>query len=120
MTISAIEEPSRIDIIVIIGDSFNRVAEIENDDGTPADLSGFNGVAEIIDPDTREVLATFTIPALVDDGNVPLILKVEDTKDLDVGTAEWSLTLIGKSNPDISTSTIMVGDASIRKRKGAS
>ena len=119
MTVSAIEEPSRIDIIVVIGDSFNRVLEVENDDLSPAKLSAFSATAVLIDPDNGETLATFSIPELQDDGEIPLLLKVSQTEELKPGTVEWFVTLIGEGNPDASTTTVIAGDCQIRKRKSA-
>ncbi len=115
MSITAIEEPEVVDITINKRNSFNRTLEIENDDGTPALLSVFTGVAYVLDEETGEILATFTIPALLDDGKIPLLLKVTDTEVLNVGTYKWALTLLGKDNPDVSTTTIIVGDAEVKK-----
>jgi len=115
MSITAIDEPQVVDITINKGNSFNRTLEFEDDDGTPTKLSGFDGAAYVLDEETGEILATFTIPALSDDGKIPLLLKVSDTEDLDVGTYKWALTLLGKGNPDVSTTTVIVGDAEVKK-----
>lgn len=115
MSITAIEEPEVVDITINRGNSFNRTIDLEDDDGSPSDLSEFRAIAQLLDPETDEILANFTIPDLVDDGKIPLLLKVTDTCNLNVGTLAWALTLIGKANPDVSTTTIIVGDAEVKK-----
>lgn len=115
MSITSIEEPQTVDITISQGNSFNRTIEIENDDGTPALLSSFRAVGQILDEEGNKVIATFTIPDLKDDGKIPILLKVTDTINLEVGTFVWALTLVGKENPDVSTTTIIVGDAEVKK-----
>lgn len=115
MSITALEEPEVVDIVVHRGNSFNRVLEIENEDGTPAQLSSYDAVGQIIDNETGELLATFVIPQLQDDGIISLTVKKSDIDALDVGSVCWSLTLIHKTKPDLETITIIVGEVSIRK-----
>lgn len=115
MSISAIEEPEVVDITIIRGNSFNRTIEVENDDGTPAALSSFRAIGQLLDPETDEILANFTVPDLKDDGKIPIVLKVTDTIGLDPGTYAWALTLVGLDNSDVSTTTIFVGDALVKK-----
>ena len=115
MSITAIEEPEVVDITIIRGNSFNRTIELEDDDGSASDLSVFRAIGQLLDPETDEILANFTIPTLVDDGRIPVLLKVTDTCNLDPGTYSWALTLVGKENSDVSTTTIIVGDAEVKK-----
>ena len=118
MPIPYIEEPLSVDIVIYRGNSFNREIEVENADGTVTDLSGFDAVGVVVDEETGDVKATFTIPALTSDGRIPILLRVQDTSDLDVGSYIWSLTMVGKVNPDVSTTTIMVGNAEVRRYRG--
>jgi len=113
-SITAIEEPQVVDITIVKGNSFNRTIEIEDDDGTPTDLSSFDAVGQLWDDESLEVLANFSIPSLGSDGKIPLLLKVSDTSGLKATTAKWSLTLVAKTNPDFSSTTIIVGNAEIK------
>jgi hypothetical protein len=120
MSISAIEEPQVVDIVVYRGSSFNRTIELEEEDPetgdlVPAKLSGYSGVGQILDRETDALVAEFRTAALEDDGKIPLYLQRSITAQIPAGRYVWGVTLVNDASPDTDTTTILVGDVEVRK-----
>jgi len=120
MSISAIEEPQVLDIVVYRGSSFNRTIELSGEDPTtgdlvPTDLSGYMAIGQILDRETDDLVAEFQVAQLQDDGKIPLYLKRSVTSQIDAGRYVWGVTLVSLSTPDTDTTTILVGDVEVRK-----
>lgn len=115
MPLSDLEEPGVCDIKIRIGNSFNRVLELEEDDGSTPDLSAYEADACVFDTETDAVLAKFVIPELKDDGLIPLTMRLSDTLNLEEGSANWAVTLRHKTRPDLETVTVVVGEVEIEK-----
>ncbi len=122
MLFSAIEEPEVVDIVVHRGNSWQRTIELEDEDPatgafTPTDLTAYTAVGQILDPETDVVLADFLAPELKADGRIPLTLRRADSITLEIGSKVWGLTLVSKEHPDTDTTTIIIGEVRVRKRR---
>jgi hypothetical protein len=120
MSISAIEEPQVLDIVVYRGSSFNRTIELSGEDPTngnivPTDLSGYSAISQIIDRETDALIAEFQVAQLQSDGKIPLYLQRSVTAKIETGTYVWGVTLVSIATPDTDTTTILVGNVEVRK-----
>ena len=120
MSISAIEEPQVLDIVVYRGSSFNRTIELSGEDPTtgnivPTDLSGYYAISQIIDRETDGLIPEFQVAELQNDGKIPLYLQRSVTSNIETGTYVWGVTLVSQTTPDTDTTTILVGNVEVRK-----
>ncbi len=120
MLLSEITEPQVLDIVIHRGTSFNRVIDVEETNPEtgklePADLSAYRVVGQIIAKDTDELLVQFMSAELKDDGKIRVWVRVVDSLNLSIGEHVWGLTLINKQHPDSDTTTIIVGEVTVRK-----
>lgn len=86
--------PAPLNLDVYQGDDWERVLVFRLADGTPENLSGKTGRAQIRkSADDDQVLAEMTVTVSGVDGTVTLAIPSEVTSDLPAGSAVWDLQL---------------------------
>src|SRR5262245_31138429 len=97
---------TRDDLKIYQGDDYAGTVTVRNDDGTPADLTGYTAQSQIrrAVADSEPVIAV-QITTTIDSPNILLAIPKEETEPLS-GRYTWDLQLTSSGN---AITTIMAG-----------
>jgi hypothetical protein len=111
MPLSDILAPTRANLQVVAGDSYQRTVTVTESDGSAINLTGITGRAHVRARPGADLLAEFTVsiptPA---NGQVVFSLTAEQTRALPIGALQWDLELDGGNT---NTHTILAGTLTV-------
>ena len=105
MPLEDLTQPAKLDLTIVSGDSFSREIIVEENDGTPIDLTGLTGYAQIRTRAGGGLLADFTVVIVPLEGKITISLDTTQTAALP-GKGVWDLELNGGAT---NTHTIVTG-----------
>lgn len=105
MPLADLTQPAKLDLTIVSGDSFSREIILEENDGTPIDLTAYAGYAQIRTRAGGALLADFTVVIDAPNGKVTISLTTTQTAALP-GKGVWDLELNGGAS---NTHTVVTG-----------